>query len=256
MALRQPTQEDREEVKAYLLQRLDAVRSMTYNLESIFKIAIERIVRICFQFNMQPYQLNRQDIPERVLIRINEVIDWLRETIEDCFDILIREAPDSDKEFLLPWAKRERNGMTFDQRLRQYCDRFRFEILLLTAAGITVGLASVPLIDSLVRNLARPWINPDIREGLESVPSYGVGRSNVMYNAINALTRDGIASAWMKAKYLNDEKRGCIGWWVERGSSIPCDICDPMTGFHYNDSYLPLYHLSCCCIATPIFSKE
>lgn len=256
MALREPTPKDKEEVRQYLLKRLEAVHSMSYNLELLFREAIERIVNICFQFNLRPEQLNRDDIPEKALIRIKEVVDWLREAIIDYFDTLAGAAPDSDRDFLLPWVKRERNGMTFEQRLNEYCDRFRFEMLLLTAAGIAVGLGSIPLIKSLVRNMRKPWINPDIKEGLGKIPSYGIGRSNVMFNAIDALTKDGVASAWMKAKYINDEKHGCIGWWVERGSTVPCDICDSMTGFHYNDSYLPLYHLSCCCTATPVYPKN
>ena len=256
MAQRQPTQKDKEEVMRYLLRRLEAVNSMTYHLETLFREAIDRIVRICFQFHLRPEQLNKSNIPEKALMRINEVVDWLKEAIIECFDLLVEAAPDSDKDFILPWVKRQRKGMTFDERLNEYCDRFRFEMLLLTAAGIAVGLGSIPLINSLFRNIRKPWVNPDIKEGLDKIPSYGVGRSNVMFNAINALTRDGVASGWMKSKYQKDEEKGCIGWWVERGSSVPCDICDSMTGFHYNDSYLPMYHLSCCCTATPVYPKN
>lgn len=255
MSLRQPTEKDREATRQYLLQRLDAVNSMSYNLESLFKVAIERIVKICFQFHLTPKELNSDNIPEKVLIRINEVIDWLYESINDYFDTLVEASPDSDKNIILPWAKRKINGKTFDERLLEYCDRFRFEMLLLTAAGILIGLGSIPLINSLIHNLKKPWNNPDIKEALTNIPSYGIGRTNSMFTAINALTRDGVASSWMKSKFLNEKKKGAVGWWVERGSSVPCDICDSQTGFHYNDSSLPLYHLSCCCIATPVYSN-
>lgn len=254
--MRHPTDKDRQEVKQYLLARLEAVGSMSYNLEVLFKEAIERIVKICFQFNLQPFQLNNDNIPEAALIRINEVIDWLNIAIQDVMDTLAAAAPDSDKDYILPWIRRERAGATFEERLNKYLDHFRFEMFLLTAAGIAVGFGSVPLVSSLIRNLQKPWNNPDIKEGIEKIPSYGIGRTNSMFTAINALTRDAVASAWMKSKFLNDKKRGAVGWWVERGSSIPCDICDPQTGFHYNDSQLPLYHLSCCCIATPVFYQN
>lgn len=256
MALRQPTQKDKEEVREYLIKRLDAVRSMSYNLEILFREAIDRLVNICYRYNLQPSQLNRGIIPEKILIRINEVIDWLYEAIIDYFNTLVEAAPEADKDYILPWVKREKAGLTFEQRLSKYCNQFKLEMFLLIASGIAVGLGSIPLINSLVRNLSKPWNNPEIKDGLEKIPSYGVGRTNSMFNAINALTRDGVASAWMKAKYIRDKKRNCIGWWVERGSSIPCDICDPQTGFHYNDSQLPLYHLSCCCTATPVFYKN
>lgn len=255
MAMREPAQKDKREAREYLEKRMDAVRSMSHNLENLMKEAVERIVKICYQFNLRPEQLNKDNIPEKVLIRINEVIDWLYETILDYMDTLTEASPDSDKDFILPWIRRERAGMTLEQRLSKYCDQFRFEMFLLTAAGIAVGLGSVPLINSLIRNMPKPWNNPDIKDELGEIPSYGVGRTNSMYTAINGLTRDAVASGWMKSKYMADRTKGCIGWWVERGSSIPCDLCDPQTGFHYNDSQLPLYHLSCMCLATPVFSK-
>ena len=255
MALRQPTREDKQQAREYLLKRMDAVNSMSYNLEKLFHEAIKRIVIICYQFNLKPKELNTDEIPEKVLIRINEVIEWLYETVTEYFDTLVNAAPDSDSDYLLPWVKRERAGMTFEQRLSKYCDQFRLEMLILTAAGVAVGLGSAALITSIFHNLKKPWDNPDLKEEIKNVPSYGIGRTNSMYTAVNALTRDGVASGWMKAKYINDKKKNCIGWWVERGSSIPCDICDPQTGFHYNDSQLPLYHLSCCCTATPVYNK-
>lgn len=254
--MRAATQKDREETRRYLLGRMEAVESMSRGLERLMGMAIEEIVRICFKFNLRPEQLNRGEVPGPALAEINAVVDWLREMIEDSMEALVGSAPEGDREGLLAWVKRKRDGMTFGERLHLYCERFRLEMFLLTAAGIAVGLGSVPLVRSLVRNLRRPWVNGDIRDGLERVPSYGVGRSNVMFNALNALTRDGVASGWMKAKYLGDRERGCIGWMVERGSSVPCDVCDPQTGFHYTDSALPLYHLSCMCMAVPVFGDK
>ena len=254
--MRRPTDKDREETSQYLIERLGAIRSMSYNLEEVFAVAIDRIVRICYEHNLQPKKLQEGALPLRVAEKVDQVIEWLIETIADYFDTLVEAAPGSDKDFIIPWVKRKIHGKTFDQRLDEYCNNFRFEIMLLTAAGIVVGLGSVPLINSLIRNIRKPWNNPEIKEGLAHIPSYGVGRTNSMFTAINALTADGIASGWMKSKYLNDKERNCVGWWVERGSSYPCDICDSQTGFHYDDSSLPMYHSSCCCLAVPVFSNN
>lgn len=252
---RRPEEKDFKAARDYLVLRLQAEASMSRNLERIFKEAAQKLVLICYKYNVTPQQLLKNILPYKMKMEITQVIDWLKETIEDYFDSLVLAAPDSDRDFILPWIKSKRYGQTFEERLEGYMDKFRFEIYLLTAAGLMIGFGSVPLINSIWRNIHNPWSNPDLQESLIEKPSYGVGKSNAMFNALNNLTKNGIALAWMKTKAEKERKDGAYCWWVERGSSYPCDICDSMTGFHYDDSYLPLYHTSCCCIAVPIYPK-
>ena len=62
--------------------------------------------------------------------------------------------------------------------------------------------------------------------------------------------------AWMR-ELANDYKEdGAVGYYVFRGSSYPCDLCDSACGFHplTDMSFFPPLHPHCCCGAVPIYS--
>ena len=252
----QPKESDIEAAKAYLRQRLDAERSMSANLEIIMREAAERIVNICYAVNVKPQDFRYVDLPLRVQWDIDEVIRWLRETIDDYFQILAVADHEENKDVILPFILGENHGSTFDERLTDYCDKYKDELMLLIGAGLFVGVSKMVLAKSIGENLKHPYANQLLADGIDAPVSYGRGRTNSMFTAISDLTRFGIAQGWMRHWELSTAKDGCVGWVVKRGSSWPCSQCDENCGFHPIDEGTRLpQHSHCACFAVPVYLK-
>lgn len=253
--MRQPSEADIEAAKAYLRQRLDAERSMSYNLSIVMREAAERVVEILYSANIHPTVASYGDLPLRVQWDIDEVVQWLKETIDDYFITLAVADHEENRNTILPFILGENHGMTFDERLTDYVGKYKNELLLLVGAGLLLGIGKSALAKSIGDNLRQPYANPMLKDEIGEGISYGRGRTNSMFTAIGDLTRFGIAEAWMKNQYINNRKDGCVGWLVQRGSHFPCELCDSKVGFHADESELPPYHLACKCFAIPIYLK-
>lgn len=254
--MRQPTESDIEAAKAYLRERLECERAMGSLLESAMKEAAEKIVEICYAANVNPQTFRYADLPLRVQWDIDEVIQQLQEAIDDYFVTLAIADHEENRDAILPLILGKRNGATFEERLNDYCDKYRDELMLLIGAGLFLGIAKSALVKSIGENLRHPYANQLLADGIGESISYGRGRTNSMLTAIGDLTRYGIAQGWMRNWELTTAKDGCIGWIVRRGSSYPCDICNDNCGFHSIDegTNLPL-HGHCACFAVPVYLK-
>lgn len=251
----QPTESDIEAAKAYLRERLECERAMGSLLESAMKEAAEKIVEICYAANVNPQTFRYSDLPLRVQWDIDEVIQQLQEAIDDYFVTLAIADHEENRDKILPLILGESHRSTFEERLSDYCGKYKDELMLLIGAGLFLGIAKSALVKSIGENLKHPYANQLLSDGIAAPLTYGRGRTNSMFTAINDLTRYGIAEGWMQNQYIRNRKDGCIGWYVQRGSTYPCELCDSMVGFHTDESDLPLYHSHCCCIATPIYLK-
>lgn len=254
--MQNPSEADIEAAKAYLIERLSAEHAMEYQLQSAMKEAAERIVAICYSAGVNPQAFRYSDLPIRVQFDIEEVIQWLQETIDDYFLTLAVADHEENRDKILPLVLGENHGMTFEERLSDYCDKYRDELMLLVGAGLMLGVSKSALAKSIGENLRHPYANHLIAEGIEGPLTYGRGRTNSMYTALSGLTKYGIESAWMRHWELKTEADGAVGWIVRRGSSYPCAQCDDNCGFHSIDEGTQLpQHLGCCCFAVPIYLK-
>lgn len=252
--MRQPTESDIEAAKSYLRERLECERAMGSLLESAMKEAAEKIVEILYSAGVNPQTFRYADLPLRVQWDIDEVIQQLQEAIDDYFVTLAIADHEENRDKILPLILGESHGSTFEERLSDYCGKYKDELMLLIGAGLFLGIAKSALVKSIGSNLKHPYANQLLAEGIDAPLTYGRGKSNSMYNAIGDLTRYGIAQGWMRNWELTTAKDGCIGWIVRRGSSYPCDICNDNCGFHSIDegTNLPL-HGHCACFAVPVY---
>lgn len=254
--MRQPTEADIEAAKAYLRQRIECEQAMATLLESAMKEAANEIVEICYSAGVNPQSFRYSDLPVRVQFDIDAVIERLKETIDDYFLTLTVADHEENRDKILPFVLGENHGSTFDERLADYCDKYKNELILLIGAGLFLGIGKSALAKSIGENLKHPYANQLLAEGIDTPLTYGRGRSNAMFTAISGLTKYGIESAWMRHWELKTESDGAIGWLVQRGSLFPCSQCDDNCGFHSIDEGTQLpQHLSCCCYAVPIYLK-
>lgn len=251
--MRQPTEKDIEAAKAYLRQRIECERAMSVLLENAMKEAAERIVEICYAANVNPQTFRYADLPLRAQWDIDEVIQRLQEEIDDYFLTLAIADHEENRDKILPFILGENHGMTFEERLSDYCGKYKNELLLLIGAGLFLGIEKSALVKSIGENLKHPYANQMLAEGIEENISFGRGKYNSMFNNINRLCRFGISTAWMESQYISNRNKGCIGWLVQRGSSFPCSLCDEKVGFQAKEDNLPPFHANCQCYAVPIF---
>lgn len=246
--MRQPTEADIEAAKAYLRLRLEAERSMSYNLEIVMREAAERIVEICYNAKIDPTVGSYENLPIKVQMEIEEVVQWLKETINDYFLTLAIYEHDENKDKILPFILGVNHEMTFDERLADYCTKYRDELLLLVGAGLFLGMGKMALAKSIGNNLRKPYNNPELTEGIAAPLTYGRGRTNSMFTAINTLTTFGIGRGWMYDRHLKAEMEDAQGFMTFRNSSFPCDICDEYASrFHPMDDEIPPIHANCVC---------
>ncbi|MCM1295406.1 MAG: hypothetical protein NC311_07665 [Muribaculaceae bacterium] len=244
----QPSDKDIERAKRWLVNRLDAELSMTRDMERLFRDAAKRICEVCYKYNTTPFRLTMNS---RMRDEIERIIEELKEQLTDDYLTLCAACvpKDEDDSGILMFALRQGKEDDFSKSLNEYVDNYKEELSLLIGAGIFLGLSAAATADSIGRHLRKPWNNPDLAEAVEAPLTYGRGRTNSMFTATSNLTKQGIANSWMRKWY--DDHKDAEGYWVMRGSSYDCSICDAQVGWHPGEYELPPYHLSCCCIAVP-----
>lgn len=254
--MNRPSEADIEAAKAYLRQRIESEQAMSTLLESAMKEAANEIVEICYSAGVNPQSFRYSDLPVRVQFDIDAVIERLKEVIDDYFLTLAVADHEENRNAILPIIMGENHGMDFAERLSDYCEKYKNELMLLIGAGLFLGVTKMVLAKSIGDNLKHPYANQLLADGIAAPLTYGRGKSNSMFNAINALTEYGIADAWMLHWELKTAADGCIGWVVKRGSTWNCEMCDGNCGFHPVDEGTNLpQHGHCACFAVPIYIK-
>lgn len=246
--MKQPTESDIEAAKVYLRQRIECEQAMTTLLESAMKEAAEKVVEICYSAGVNPQSFRYTDLPVRVQFDIDEVIQRLQESIDDYFLTLSIADHEENRDKILPFILGENHGATFEERLSGYCDKYKDELLLLIGAGLFLGVAKPALVKSIGDNLKHPFANQMLAEGIDAPLTYGRGKSNSMYNAINTLTKYGIGKGWMYYRHLKAEMERAQGFMAFRNSHFPCSICDEYASYmHPMDDQIPPLHANCVC---------
>ena len=246
--MQRPREADIEAAKAYLRQRIECEQAMTSLLESVMKEAAEKIVDMCYSAGINPQSFRCSDLPVRVQFDIDAVIEWLREAIDDYFLTLAIADHEENRNAILPFILEETHGLTFDERLSDYCGKYRDELILLVGAGLFLGVEKKALIKSIGDNLKHPYANQLLADGIDAPLTYGRGKSNSMFNAINTLTRFGIGQGWMYDRHLKAEMEWAQGFMTFRNSTWPCDICDEYASYmHPMDDTIPPIHANCVC---------
>lgn len=259
--MRAPTDREIEEAKEYLRQRLDAELSMRTNLQAVLTEAAKQIIDVSYRYNISP-KLFRFSANRQLQEEVDAIIEYLLEEIEDYACTLAVATHEENRDAIVVYITRESYGKTFNQRAREYSDRFSKEVEAAVVAGLSLNVSKEKLLSSIKQSVKAPLLNEHIQKALsEGNPiisrlgiqeSYGVGRTVSSWTALSDLTEYAVAEGWMKHLELHSKANGVAGFFVMRGSSYPCSICDDEVGFHTGWSELPPYHGHCKCFAIPV----
>lgn len=259
--MRKPTDKEIEEAKEYLRQRLDAELSMCTNLQDVLTETAKQIIDVSYRYNIHS-NLFRFSANRRLQEEVDAIVLSLFETIEDYACTLAVAMHRENKGAIVAYITRESYGKTFNQRAREYSDRFSKEVEAAVVAGLSLNIAKDKLLSSIKQSVKASLLNEYIRKALsEGNPiisrlgiqeSYGVVRTVSSWTALTDLTEYAVAEGWMKHLELHSKDNGVDGFFVMRGSSYPCSICDDQVGFHTEWLELPPYHGHCKCFAIPV----
>ena len=92
----------------------------------------------------------------------------------------------------------------------------------------------------------------------KGVQKGGVGLQKNGSTNVTKMARVTLQMAWMRSYRMDFEESGAVGFYVLRGSSYPCSLCDSKVGFHVIDETdcFPPFHPNCCCYVIPIQGIE
>jgi hypothetical protein len=259
--MRVPTDKEIEEAKEYLRQCLDAELSMRTNLQIVMIEAAKQIIDISYRYKISP-ELFRFSANRQLQEEVDAIILSLLEIIEDYTYTLAVATHEDNKDAIITCITRESYGKTFTQRAREYVDRFSKEVETAIAAGLLLNLSKDKLLSSIRQSVKTPLLNEHVQRAISKgypiisrlgvQESFGVGRTVSSWTALSDLTEYAVAEGWMKHWELQAKACGAVGFFVMRGSSYPCNICDDEVGFHVEWDKLPPYHGHCKCFAVPV----
>lgn len=251
------TEEEIRRAKEYLTLRLKAERLAVSTMNDALLSAARRIVDISRKYNIPPDKFRFSANP-LLKKEINDILALLREALYSYVENAVAfEDEDGGTPYIAPALTEEDHGKTFRQRLAEYVGRWGYETeAVIAATGLGGVKDRTAVIDGIREYLDRPYDNPWVKdhrgEGdavrLRAAPHYGRGKRIAATSALTLLLTTVIAKGWMQ----NWERRnaGKRGYYVFRGSSYPCDICNSQTGFLHDitdKDGLPPYHPHCCC---------
>ena len=244
------SEEELEEAKAYLRDRLRNERSMAADVESLLTLWAGYLLSA----------LERGASDDEIESIIADLVAAL---LDDCETLAVDEHDRRDA--ILLYMNGERHGKTLEGRVGERCHTYFNEIAAVYAAGRLLGMNTSSLLPVIKDYMEKPWTNPVLETVREKIrrgevagdvkafesPHFGSGIEIASLGALKTITGFAIADAWMWWAYENALSRGARGYYVVRGSSYPCDECDSHTGIFYpigDEDNRPQYHLNCCCM--------
>lgn len=244
------TDQELEQAKDFLRRRIESELSMKRDVEDVLKEYAERLLSLLFSGAGED--------------QINVLIDELcAQLLSDCLILGVDDRQD-DREKILLYMNEERNGDTLEGRIEKRGRTFLNEVMAVYLAGKLLNRKEGDLLSAIVANFKHPWENEVLVEVREKIrhgelagnvedfeePHFGQGIEISSLGALQTITSFAVADAWMWWGYEDALAHGAKGYYVQRGSSYPCEECDSHTGIFYpigDEDNRPQYHMNCCC---------
>ena len=281
---RKPTQDDIKAAKQYILDRSDAADEAQYVAGVSIQEAAEKLVEIAYRYDIPVSRFAfDSEVNEDMMGEVSEVMDDLEESLmEDVQDAALSCTKDNNRyiamlAILLSLGHR---NMSLRDTVHAYLWRTlrQAEALIasMKASNLTKTEARTKIKTAIQHvnvnsefqtalkhplDFAAPYIRnggkatfPDGTPNVQGVPVNG-------YDAIKTIFGIAVAQIWMRNQLMDmQEDKTCIGYWQDRGSDFPCQMCEDEVGFHSLDEGAadepPLIHPSCCCWRMPIYRQD
>lgn len=245
----------------FLRVRLGLQRLLSRRLERALYRAAKQIAEIAARYSIAPrnfrFSADKQ-LNEEVDAVIRELIAQLSLDLEQSA-VTADDEPEERSRILAVLAAAFM-GKTAAQRFAVYARRFKYELEPAIAAALALGYSVEETAQRIRIHLHNPYANSLISYAAKNAflarraagVSYGSGRYKAARNNLERVGVDTLARARTEAfKQKEEREYHTQEWYVMRGSSYPCELCDSKVGLHHDSTDLPPYHPNCVCIAIP-----
>lgn len=251
------TQKEYEAAIAILRQRLENEQSMSFDVERLLEEYAGYIIHaLCNGASDEDIELLLEDLVERIM--------------DDCRMLAVDEHDMDDDALAIVFGGED---MSVEERVRRRAETFLDELTTAYSAGEILDLDEKSILASVSENMDDPWESEIISEvrgmiergevsgdiGDYEERHYGKGVPVSSKVDIEFITTSAVAAAWNEWEWRMASAGGAIGYYIERGSSYPCEECESHTGMFYpisDKEHLPQYHRNCRCFVVYCFDKE
>lgn len=250
-----------KEASEFVIKRVSAELRCKNNAEALIIAAAKNIISIAYKYGINPTMFSFSTNP-MMESEINQVISNLILSLEEETYTEAVKVDEKEKDSILARVSRTIYGYTFEQRTEKYANMLKSEIEVFVIAGMLYNISQSKLLSEFKGSLDNPYSNKYVVEAIKSSPSasyirnmYATGKGiyNSATNNIFRLLRYTVSDAWMWYDFESMRKYGVTKYYVRRGSSYPCALCDSMVGVHdISEGEIVPIHPNCKCIQFPI----
>ena len=271
-----PTDEDIAAAKEYILQREEYAGILGDRIDEVIAAAAERVVIICYRYNVDPKLLyistafNAEMMAEIAVVMDELEATVLRLMLEYSTRVTLNSARSVGlAEWMYGLGKGDRNLQdTLYNYMYKMMKDWEAAIAAMRYAGLDAAKASTRIKTYLHQIYNMPEVRSAFRRWQEFAATYirsrgvqygAVGISNNGSTNVVNMAKQTLKMAWMRNMWLDGmEDDTLAGYYVARGSTYNCDVCDDNCGFWPKDKFegvIPV-HPNCACFAIPVYNKE
>ena len=259
--------------KRFVIKRESASNGLASLVDALMSDAAAEMVQIAYKYGINPenFQMSPQ-YNEQMFKEMSQILDELEDGILDLMeDYSLRcTKDDNKKKWLLLWILAlGRSGKGLRRSLEDRLWMLSRDMEAMIAAAMTAKMDVARAVSAIRSNIHTAYQMPGMKEAFahsslykaQYIRTHGVkkgnrGSSNSEANNIIRFAKTTVQMAWMHYHHRLYEEQGAAGYYVLRGSTFPCDLCDSMTGFHPIDDVdgYPMYHAHCMCFTVPVFN--
>ena len=272
----EPTEADVRKGKNYVLRRESAARGLSSLIDALLKDAAEKIITLCYQFNIDPkkFKLTEKYNP-RLFELVSNILDELEDEILDLVLDYSTRCTESEKRrsVLMPWilllGRNNRNlQQPLDTRIWIFSRDMEAAVVAMMMGGHTLQKAITRVKSNIHALYNMPEMKEAFKQSMDVMATYiktkgikhgNIGNSNSEANNILRFGKTTVQMSWMRNLHMNYEDNGAEGYMVFRGSSYDCPLCDSYCNIFHpieDTKSMPPYHPSCCCWTIPIFKTQ
>lgn len=267
----EPTEEDIVAAKKWTKERNENALLLVLLITNLLKKAIKQLTEIAYKYNCKPEEFQFSQDKN------------LRESVADVVSKLEADIMDGIKKYSLNATNNQNiianinkwlDGLhgkdadnlkgTLHNRVRQ----FLFDTEAQIAAMLIAGYSQTKAITRITSTMHAIYTSPEVLAAFKKlsaaryIKSKGVHEGNVGMSSSGANNVENFGSmtaimAWSRTQYEEEEEDGKTGYFVFRGSTYPCSLCDSKVGFHSIEDVenIPPYHGHCCCFVVYVNRK-
>lgn len=245
----------------YSRKRLQAIRNCEGHIASILWSAAKDIITISSKYRVGEVLRNEASL----LSKAKGITEDAEESINSYISAYSKASCKIlgiDSKGIEDFLTGNIYGKTTSERNAVYLGNFAEDVVRMIKAGTIMGYTDQQLLSAIRTGYKDPYRASVITKAKKQdisidVPSYGKGYYRNAYQNIIRNAKQVIALSWGRAEQEYGKNSGAVGYFVYRGSSYDCPVCDDLCGYmHPLDTMVIPAHPNCACRVELFFRRK